>query len=51
MAAEAGAIQLYGEIISMAIKESDDITGRLFNKILSDEENHLKVFSSLLENG
>ena len=50
-AAEIGAIQLYSEIISMAIKEGDSITKRLFNNILSDEGNHLKVFSSLLENG
>ena len=50
-AAEVGAIQLYSEIIDMATKEGDSATERLFKKILSDEENHLKTFSSLLGNG
>jgi bacterioferritin len=50
-AAEVGAVQLYSEIINMAIKEGDGTTENLFNKILSDENNHLKTFSSLLDNG
>jgi bacterioferritin len=50
-AAEVGAVQLYSEIVNMAIKEGDGTTENLFNKILSDENNHLKTFSSLLDNG
>lgn len=46
---ELGAIELYNNIISMAIKENDDITESLFKKILFDEKDHLKIFSSLLE--
>ena len=47
---ELGAIDLYNEIILLANKENDAITENLFRKILSDEEDHLKIFSSLLEN-
>lgn len=45
---EQGAIQLYGHIITVAEGERDDVTKRLFERILSDEEEHHRLFSSLL---
>jgi bacterioferritin len=48
-AQEEGAIQLYSEIIKMALKEDDGATKNLFQKILSDEEDHHRIFSELLE--
>jgi bacterioferritin len=48
-AQEEGAIQLYSEIIKMAVKEDDGATKNLFQKILSDEEDHHRIFSELLE--
>ena len=45
---EAVAIQLYTQIITVADKEIDEITKALFNKILKDEEKHLKIFSDLI---
>jgi len=46
--AEEGAIRLYTQIIEIAKKQGDDVTTKLFQKILSDEENHLKIFRDIL---
>jgi bacterioferritin len=45
---ERGAIELYGQIIDVAGNEHDDATRDLFKWILSDEEKHHHVFSTLL---
>jgi bacterioferritin len=45
---EQGAIELYRRIVGLAGKEGDDVTMKLFQRILSDEENHHRVFSVLL---
>lgn len=45
---ETEAIRLYTQIITMADKENDEITKGLFEKILKDEEKHLKMFLDLL---
>lgn len=47
--AEEDAIKLYKEIISVASKEGDVVTRKLFESILSDEEGHHNTFSTLLE--
>jgi bacterioferritin len=47
-ALEREAITLYRHIIEVAEKEGDLVTMRLFQGILSDEEKHLRLFSSLL---
>ncbi len=47
--AEEDAIKLYKKIISIAEKEGDYVTKRLFEGILSDEESHHNQFSTLLE--
>lgn len=47
--AEEEAIRLYREIIEIAESQKDYTTKRLFEGILADEEEHLNVFSSLLE--
>ncbi|OGW54133.1 MAG: ferritin [Nitrospirae bacterium RBG_13_43_8] len=47
--AEMGAIDLYKEIIKLAEKEGDYTTKRLFEAILSAEEDHHNTFSTLLE--
>ncbi len=46
---EEGAIQMYKDLIKMADKEGDEVTKRMFQKILSDEEEHHDTFSGLLE--
>jgi bacterioferritin len=46
---EEGAITLYKQIISLALKEKDITTARLFEEILEDEEEHHDTFTSLLE--
>ena len=46
---EEGAIALYKKIIEAARKEGDEVTNHLFREILSDEEEHHDVFSTLLE--
>jgi bacterioferritin len=46
---ELGAIDLYREIIKLAEKEGDYTTKRLFEAILSTEEDHHNTFSTLLE--
>lgn len=46
---EEGAIQLYKEIIELAQAEKDYTTKEMFEHILSDEENHHDVFTTLLE--
>ena len=48
---ERRAIELYRQIIGVAAKEHDDITTKLFQQILSDEEKHHRVFSDLLSGG
>jgi bacterioferritin len=45
---ERQAIELYGQIIDVAGKQHDDVTRRLFQQILSDEEKHHRVFLNLL---
>lgn len=45
---ERQAIELYEQIIEVAGKQHDDVTRKLFQKILSDEEKHHQSFSSLL---
>ena len=47
--AEEDAIKLYREIVSLAEKEGDVVTKRLFEAILSAEEDHHNQFSTLLE--
>jgi bacterioferritin len=47
--AELGAIDLYREIIKLTEKEGDYTTKRLFEAILSAEEDHHNTFSTLLE--
>ncbi len=46
---EVGAMKLYNTIIETARKEKDQVTKRLFQKILADEEDHLDTFTGLLE--
>jgi len=47
--AEEEAITMYKKIIMIARKEGDETTEFLFTKILSDEEEHHDLFTSLLE--
>jgi bacterioferritin len=47
--AEEGAIKLYREIVALAAKEGDVVTRKLFESILSEEEDHHNTFSTLLE--
>lgn len=47
--AEEDAISLYKKIITLADKEGDVVTRKLFESILSDEEGHHNTFSTLLE--
>jgi bacterioferritin len=47
--AEEDAIKLYKEIIALAAKDNDVVTKRLFEEILSQEEDHHNQFSTLLE--
>jgi bacterioferritin len=47
--AEEEAITLYREICEVAKREKDEVTYKLFQGILSDEEDHHDVFSTLLE--
>ena len=49
MKAEEEAISMYRKILLLARKEGDSTTEFLFNKILSDEEEHHDLFTSLLE--
>lgn len=46
---EEGAIKLYKQILDVAKREKDDVTKRLFQKILADEEEHHDTFMGLLE--
>jgi bacterioferritin len=46
---EVSAIKLYKQIIGVAKKEGDETTRLMFEKILSDEEDHDDTFTSLLE--
>jgi len=48
-AEEETAINLYNQIIAKAGQEGDETTERLFRRILSDEEKHHQIFTSLLE--
>lgn len=45
---ERGAIQLYTQIVSVAQRDGDDETRTMFQRILSEEEEHHRVFSTLL---
>jgi len=47
--AEEEAIALYKDIISLAAREGDIVTRKLFEDILSEEEDHHNQFSTLLE--
>ena len=46
---EEGAIKMYKDIIKMAKDEGDEVTKRMFQRILADEEEHHDFFISLLE--
>jgi bacterioferritin len=46
---EEGAIKLYKQIVEMAKKEGDEVTKRLFQRTLADEEEHHDTFTGLLE--
>ncbi len=46
--AEKEAIALYRSIVKLADKEDDITTRTLFEKILADEEDHHKTFTTLL---
>ncbi|MDD5222437.1 MAG: ferritin-like domain-containing protein [bacterium] len=46
---EENAITLYKKIIGVARKEGDETTSLLFQKILTDEEDHHDTFETLLE--
>jgi bacterioferritin len=46
---EEGAIKMYKQLIEMATKEGDQVTKRMFESILADEEEHHDTFSGLLE--
>jgi bacterioferritin len=46
---EEGAIKMYKDIIKKAKDEGDEVTKRMFQKILADEEEHHDTFSGLLE--
>ena len=46
---EEGAIALYKKIIGVARKAGDEVTLRLFQRILEDEEEHHDTFVGLLE--
>ena len=45
---EEEAINLYKNIIKIAIEENDVVTKRVFEEILSDEEEHHNTFLTLL---
>jgi len=47
--AEENAIKLYKAIIARAAKEGDVVTKKLFEDILTQEEDHHNQFSTLLE--
>lgn len=47
--AEEEAIELYKEIIELADKEKDIVTRKIFEEILSEEEQHHNTFTTLLE--
>ena len=46
---EEGAIAMYRKIIALARKEGDEVTGKMFQSILADEEEHHDTFTGLLE--
>ncbi len=45
---EEGAIKLYNQIISVAHASGDGVTESLFRRILLDEQEHHRVFASLI---
>lgn len=47
--AEEDTIAFYKKIIAKAIEEEDYVTKKLFEGLLSDEEDHHNVFRTLLE--
>jgi bacterioferritin len=47
--AEEEAMVLYKNIVSLAAKEGDIVTRKLFEDILSEEEEHHNQFSTLLQ--
>lgn len=47
--AEEEAIELYKEIIKVAVAEGDVVTKKLFEDILEDEEDHHNTFTTLAE--
>jgi bacterioferritin len=46
---EETAITMYKEIINLARGENDEVTWKLFQGILADEEEHHDTFTTLLE--
>ncbi len=49
VAAEVTAINMYKDIIKMALKEGDETTAQLFREILEQEEEHHDTFTTMLE--
>ena len=47
--AEEDTIAFYKTIIAKALEEQDYVTKKLFESLLSDEEDHHNVFRTLLE--
>lgn len=47
--AEVEAIDMYRQIIELARKEHDVTTAHMFESILSDEEDHHDLFTTMLE--
>lgn len=47
--AEAETLKLYTRIIELAGQQGDEITVKLFRKILQDEQDHYDTFSAFLE--
>ena len=45
---EETAIQLYNQIINVAKLTGDEVTERLFRRILLDEQEHHRIFTSLI---
>ena len=49
--AEVEAIEMYKTIIELAQKEGDPTTAHIFREILTEEEDHHDLFTTMLEEG
>jgi bacterioferritin len=47
--AEVEAIEMYRQIVEMALKEGDVTTAHMFREILEEEEEHHDLFTTMLE--